>query len=120
MDQPVPKVSADDVIRIVRRDFSPDQCDAVLAILGEYGPDSEQWGGQRVRLAILKLADGSLDAVRRNVEIAKLDYRDVLAPAEYPTYIKLGFSEIAAKSEPEEQRIIQSDWDQYQLWLHKE
>ena len=42
--------------------------------------------GYRVQLAIIKLCDEGkgLSALDHNVNVAKLDYRDVLAWAEYP------------------------------------
>ena len=119
MDQPVPDVSEEDVIRVVRRDFGPDQIDLAVTILSDYGTEDWQRGCHRVRLAVLKLADGKLDALRRQIEVAKCDYRDVLAHAEYPDYMKkVPPSERIA--EQERQKIIRSDWNQYQSWLNKE
>jgi len=119
MEQPVPRVSEDDVLRVVRRDFSPDQFDAVMTILSEYGMEEWEPEAHRVRLAILKLADGSLDVVRRQLDIAKCDYRDVLALAENPGYMQPAPPSERA-SGPDRQRIIRSDWNQYQSWLTKE
>ncbi len=82
--QPTPTVTSADVERVVRRDFLPDRVPAVLAILNEYG--TERWHHEpyRVRLAALKIAAGSLEELRVQIKIAKTDYRDVLASAEYP------------------------------------
>jgi len=119
MDQPVPDVSENDVVRVVRRDFSPQQFGTVMAILNEYGTEEWQRECHRVRLAALKLAKGNLAAVRRQIDIAKLDYRDVLAPAEYPDY--MGMVPPSGKTDESDRRkIILSDWDQYQAWLKKE
>ena len=67
MNQPIPKVTEIDVIRIVQRDFPAEQFEAVMSILNEYGTEDRQRGVNRVRLAVLKLAgvhaDGS--AIRR-------------------------------------------------------
>ena len=119
MDQPVPDVSETDVARVVRRDFAPDQIDAVMTILNEYGTAEGQRGYHRVRLAALKLANGNIDQLRRQINIAKLDYRDVLAPAEYPDYMKM-VPPSEKIAEDDRQKIIRSDWDQYQSWLKKE
>lgn len=114
--QPTPTVSRSDVERIVRRDFPPDRFDEVIAILDEYGTQDWQRERDRVQLAVLKLAAKSLESLRRHIEWAKADYRDVLGPAEYPGYGKKQFR-IDKLPEPERQRIIDVDWKQYQDWL---
>ena len=118
MDQPVPDVSEQDVIRVVQRDFAPEQFDAVMTILSEYGTEDWQRGHHRVRLAVLKLAGGDLDAVRSQVEVAKCDYRDILAYAEYPDYMKM-VPPSERIAEQDRQKIIRSDWNQYESWLKK-
>src|SRR5687768_4581170 len=111
--QPTPKVTSADVDRVVGRDYPPEQRSEVLATLQRYG--NEEWHREvdRVRLAALKLAAGSLTALRSHVEIAQIDYRDVLAAAEYPSYMKRDFhiDELPAE---ERAKIIDDDWMQYQ------
>jgi hypothetical protein len=114
--QPHPKVNRADVERVVRRDFPPEQFDSVLALLDEYGVKDFQSEKDRVQLAVLKLAGGSIEKLLQTIEVAMIDYRDVLAPAEYPKY--------QAEVSPTEKlpvkkynRIIESDWQQYQDWL---
>jgi hypothetical protein len=71
----------------------------------------------RVQLAALKLAEGDMDALRREIETAKIDYRDVLGPAEYPRYSReVGFREVP---EAIRQAAIEEDWKQYEGWLRK-
>ena len=106
--QPTPNVTSADVERVVRRDFPAERFADVMAMLGEYGAEDWQREADRVRLATLKLAGGSMERLRYEVEGAKCDYRDVLAPAEYPGYCKrVG----GRKKLPpaEEQRIIDAD-----------
>ena len=116
--QPTPSVTAADVERVVRREFPPEQVAQVLTILAEYG--GEEWHREqdRVRLAVLKLAAGSMERLRYQIEGAKGDYRDVLGPAEYPGYRKRRPASGAVAPE-EEQRIIDADWKQYQDWLNR-
>ena len=116
MDQPTPTVTRADVERVVRRDFPPDDYDSVMTILAEYG--AERWHRElhRVQLAVLKLAAGSLDALRPEIETAKRDYRDVLAYAEYPAYMKKSFR-ISQLPAEEQRKIIDEDWRQYETWL---
>jgi hypothetical protein len=114
--QPTPNVTSANVERVVRRDFPADRVAGVLALLGEYGTESWQREPHRVRLATLKLAAGSIERLRYEIEGAKCDYRDVIASAEYPGYFKR-VPRSGALSPEEEQRIIDTDWRQYQDWL---
>ena len=59
-----------------------------MAVLDSYGVRSHERERERVQLAILKLSDGSLEALHHYVAAAKRDYRDVLywrntCPPEY-------------------------------------
>jgi len=114
--QPTPTITSADVERIVRRDFPTDRVPEVLAMLDEYGRETWQREADRVRLAALKLAAGSVERLRYQIEGAKCDYRDVLAPAEYPGYCKR-VPRPGGLASAEEQRIIDADWKQYQDWL---
>jgi hypothetical protein len=89
-----------------------------MGVLGEYGVEKWHREPTRVQLAALKLADGSLQRLRANIESAKRDYRDALAAAEYPAYCKVGFRVRELPAE-EQRRIIDSDWRQYEGWLRK-
>jgi hypothetical protein len=54
------------------------------ATLAEYGLAAYEREPDRVRLAILKLSEGSVERLREMTAAAKRDYRDVLMWAEYP------------------------------------
>ena len=108
--QPVPQVSSFDVERVARREFKNDFT-TVMALLNDLET-------ARIKLAVLKLADGSVEKLRSNIDSAKCDYRDVLAPAEYPEYCKRGFR-VSEWPAEERSRIIESDWRQYEDWLRK-
>lgn len=115
MDQPTPRVSRADVERIARRDFPHASFVEVLAILDKYGAEDYHREKDRVQLAVLKLAGGSREKLRREIEEAKCDYRDVLSPAEYPSY------PWDARKLPagERKKIIAADWKQYMDWLNR-
>ncbi|MHC4599416.1 MAG: hypothetical protein ACYS47_10460 [Planctomycetota bacterium] len=118
MEQPVPKVNAKDVERVVRRDFDPAEFEGVTAILGSYGDRGRRREDHRVCLAALKLADGNFAELRRQMQAAELDYRDVLAWAEYPEYMK----EVhpgAGLTEEEIRAVVERDWQQYKRWLDR-
>lgn len=114
MNQPVPRATADDVERIVRRDFVREDCVSAHTILHAYN-DREPY---RVQLAALKLAGGNLDQLRGLIALANSDYRDVLASAEYPAYAQ--DASIYQRTESERQRVIDADFRQYQDWLNRE
>jgi hypothetical protein len=116
--QPIPQVTAEDVERVARRDFSADEYGTVMAALSEYGTEKWQREAARVQLAALKVANGSVQQLRACIELAKRDYRDVLAAAEYPAYYKIGFQVRKLPAE-EQSRIIHSDWRQYEEWLKR-
>ena len=118
MTQPHPDVTAADIERLVRRDFAPEHVDHVLSVLDEYGTEDWHREPERVRAAVLKLAAGSLEQLRMHIAAAKMDFRDVLSDAEYPLYTKRWFH-IDKLSEDERQRIIDSDWKQYQDWFNR-
>lgn len=117
--QPIPRVTPSDVERVVRRDFRAEEFHEVMSLLNEYGAEKWHHERPRVKLAALKLAGGDLKKLRLMMNIAKCDYRDVLAPAEYPGYMKK-FS--GARQPPVDQReqTIEDDWKQYESWLKKE
>jgi len=117
--QPVPDITADDVERIVRRDFPAEDFTPVMAILNEYGTQKWQRASPRVQLAVLKLANGSMTKLRTGIDLAKRDYRDVLVPAEYPFSQKIGYLEVRKLIKVERRRIFDSDWKQYEDWLKR-
>ena len=113
MDQPVPKVSQPDVDRVIARDFEPavrGQLEALLA-------DPALNLSPRVVLAVLKLSDGDIAAAEANLETARMDWRDVIAYAEYPAYMKATSG--SARPDPDRRsELIQADWEQYECWLN--
>ena len=118
VSQPIPQVTPDDVERVVCRDFTADEYTAVTGMLNEYG--TEKWHREptRVRLAVLKVANGSVQKLRACIDSAKRDYRDALAAAEFPAYFMIGFR-VRELPEKERRRIIDDDWRQYEEWLRR-
>jgi hypothetical protein len=118
MSDCVPKVSREDVERIVRRDFPAHLHDSVQRELGGY----KSLGAkevERVQLAILKLSNGKFDQIRRFVSEANGDYRDVIAPAEYPRLNALGFVGVEKLSQLERKQLSEDDWRDYQEWFSR-
>lgn len=114
----VPQFSHEDVLRILARDYPAEDREAILGLLASYGPESHEQEPHRVRLAILKLADGKTDAIPDCVRTANRDYRDVLAWAEYPNVMELGVPD--GPDAADRRRQAQTDdSEQYERWLHR-
>ena len=96
--------------------FPAEERPGVLAALDAFESDDPH-GRARVQLAVLKLSGGRGESIPSLVALAKLDYRDVLSPAEYPRQDELGFVGIDALSQAERQRVVQEDLAQYLAWL---
>jgi imidazole glycerol phosphate synthase subunit HisF len=72
--------------RRVRRDFpQPGSANGVLQLLdrlpAEAGYDEETLRSERIRAAIVLLANGDLGKLRDAIELAKTDWRDLLVAA---------------------------------------
>jgi hypothetical protein len=89
--------------------------DDILLVLDEYGAGEDVGDRERVQLAILKLSEGDPDKLRHYADVAKSDFRDVLAWAEYPHQSCHGFGTLDAKTRLELER---KDLQQYLDWLN--
>jgi len=117
LTQPIPEVTDEDVRRVALRDFGTAQLSFVLSVVEEFGRQNWNQPSPRVRLAILKMAQGDLGRLRQATQVAIEDYRDALSAAEYPRYMR----EIAFSDVPREvaQKVIDADWRQYREWLDR-
>ncbi len=73
---------------------------------------------ERVRLAVLKLSDGNLSELRKQVNIARTDWRDVLCFAEQPEAFKMSLVNYAKLASDKRAEIDARDRQQYDSWLH--
>ena len=71
-------------------------------------------GKPRVVAACLKNAAGSTERLRKQLIVAAVDYRDVLAEAEYPLAAAKRWSHYLPW---QLQEIYDKDWEQYQKWF---
>ena len=118
-DADVPQAAAPTrelVLAKVRALFSASEQEQVLALLDTYEGDTPE-GRARVQLAILKLTEGDAERVAGLVDLAARDFRDVLAPVEYPRQTALGFTGVGALSEAEREQVVREDRAQYVAWL---
>jgi hypothetical protein len=91
-------------------------CDALAA----YGAAEHEREPDRVRLAILKLADGDAEEVASLVRAASRDYRDVLMWAEYPEEGRTLWMlrrDLTAEERAAVNAIRRRDREQYEAWL---
>jgi hypothetical protein len=113
----LPRISRHKVLEIIARYWPDADPDEITKILETYGLESYEQGRNRVQLAILKLCEGQIERLPELVKMAKTDYRDVLAYAEYPDEMKLGFVEMSKLTPDEARAVRQRDREQYQRWL---
>ncbi|HXV59705.1 MAG TPA: hypothetical protein VEK15_03360 [Vicinamibacteria bacterium] len=93
-----------------------------LEILRRYAGDGSESGQTRIRLAMLKLAAGSLDKLEELLEDAQRDFRDVVAAAEYPEALRskhLRGPHLSPEEQREREAIRQRDRRQYERWLNE-
>ena len=112
MEQPVPKVFPQDIERIVDRDFPPTLRSKVRELI----QNSERAEMTRSILACLKNADGNLPELERQLKETEIDWRDVIASAEYPQYMSR-VSRLDELSRTETEEIYKQDLAQYLEWL---
>jgi len=124
---PEPVVLTPLVIKKVRQLFPPDQQSEAISLLekecGHNLPFSEGDSAQdleRVRLAVIKLTGGSLAELQRQIDIARVDWRDVLSAAEYPEASGMGFVQYSNLDERTRNEIKMRDRQQYVAWLGEE
>ena len=109
MSDYTPDVSREDIDRIIQRDYSKHPQSEVWVILCRYGRGESH----RIHAAALKVGGGNLDELEEAIELAMVDYRDLLMAAEYPGQMKEGFS---ASPSPE---TVKADSAQYSEWLNR-
>lgn len=110
MNQPIPQITAELVERILEREF-PNSSGEARELLNQYGHAKWHREIDRVRMACLKLSERDLHKLESMVKAACVDYRDVLAWAEYPAYMRTD------PGRTQDSRAIAADWNQYNQWF---
>ncbi len=119
MNPRIPDVSRSDVERIIRRDYPETQVEGIVEMLNRLSFGSIPLNVHRIRLAVLKLANGNREEIRRYIQVALTDFRDVLTLAEHPNYSQDVIPGVRLPQKRLEQ-ICEQDWQQYQDWLKRE
>ena len=101
------------VLHIFNKLFSsnPDAQELLTQLQGYEGYEPA-----RVQLAILKLSDGDSEKLQDYIQAARIDYRDVLAWAEYPEQNRSGKTRYNTDLDVYE-AILKADREQYEAWL---
>jgi len=68
----------EEVIAAVRAVFATSDAETVLALLDLYGTEPYEREKERVQLAIIELSRGDEDQLLYLLQVAKIDYRDIL------------------------------------------
>ena len=111
--QPVAKVSSHQIDRIVKAQFD-DKYDSVTTKLDSLNIDSLKVKN-RIKAAILKLANGEFEKIDKYLDTANFDLRDLIVLAEYPRSWKHGFNKIPNQLRKKE---YLDDWNEYRSWLN--
>lgn len=108
-----PPPTRDLVLKKVRRCFIDENvATQVVGTLDLFGAESSEAGRARVHLAILKQCNGEVERVRKLVELACTDFRDVLVGAEFP-------EEFSLPSGADDINVVRErDRRQYEDWLN--
>jgi hypothetical protein len=111
--QPAAKLTTNQLEKLIAREF-PKHIDEVTLKFYKVKGDNPN-GINRISAAIVKLANKDLSSLDRFIEMASVDYRDILSQAEYPRCLKLGFDEFDKKKM---KGIYLEDWREYSKWLN--
>ena len=71
----------------IRRYFPDEQLAEVLDVLSAYGTEDWHREKERVKRDSIIISRGSLDALRSTIELAMMDYRDVLISEEIDPWV---------------------------------
>jgi len=77
------KYTYENVIKAISIAFPNEKTEQILKLLEIYGKEQYEYEKERVHLAILKLSNGDIKKLHDYLNLAKIDYRDVLMAAEY-------------------------------------
>jgi hypothetical protein len=73
----------EDVLAAAARDFPREDPASIMAILDLYGTEPAHRERERVQMDILVVSGGDMNKLLQYVDLARMDYRDVIVMAEY-------------------------------------
>lgn len=113
----VPQLSEATIQKLEESIFPSDATDHVLSMLATYGTKPHHLERNRVHAAVLKIANGDLAELQRQLAIADRDFRDVVGAAEYPSQMRIGFVGMERIGPERLQELREFDWQEYSAWL---
>ena len=116
MNQKIHNIKNKDIERLIKREFPNKSISEIEFILRQYASESKR-GRNRVYASILKLSNGNIEELIKNVELANKDFRDIISTAEYPNYLEDAFKNDLTKEK--EKQLIEEDWKQFKKWIDK-
>jgi hypothetical protein len=114
VDQFTPQVGQEDVERVLQRDFPAEHWQELREMISRLQVTEKD----RVILACMKNAGGDVQKLKGNMNEATGYYRELIAGAEYPFYLRK-WSRIEKLTEEEKADIIEKDKRQYLDWLNR-
>lgn len=105
------------VLKKVKQLFSNDSTGQIMEILDQYGIEQHEVSRERVQLAALRLCQGNEEKLRKHIEHARIDRRDIVRIAEEPNLTKL-FVNLPNMKEDEIKRLEDKDREEYLSWLN--
>lgn len=117
-----PEINRDTVLAKTRQVFANEDTETIVGLLDQYGIEPYEREQASVQLAILKLSGGDSDKLLRYIGVAKTDYRDVSAWAEYPNESRRGtkLKRYRELNDIPIEEIREIDRQQYLDWLNAE
>jgi hypothetical protein len=120
-----PSISLTDIVlKKVRKSFpEKERVEAIRLLENECGSNllrsnSDTLEGlERIRLAVVKLAQDRLPELRRQIEVAKRDWRDVINWAESPHEFGMDVVTFGKLDENTRRELRARDREQYLAWL---
>jgi len=105
-----------DVERKLAAEFrSADERRAARELLNQYASDQGDSYPERVQLAALFLSNGDLARLQAGLTSALVDYRDTIAAAEYPSFMRLPV-DVDTESDAY-LAAIEHDRERYLTWI---
>lgn len=82
-----------DIVRKVNRDFDqPDSAALAMSVLADFTEQHQELSSDRILRCIVFVANGDLDLLDKAIDLAKIDYRDLIVSAEYDDQLRAGRS----------------------------
>ena len=76
-------LAKDIVVRLKKEFEDPDEAALALSVLEDFAGENQELSDERILRCIVFVAKGDLDKLGEAIDLAKIDYRDLIVWAEY-------------------------------------